>query len=106
MTSGKVQLSEHAAIEFCRNLVGKIRKFFGIVSIWTTGGELPEDGVFSNSGDRRHANKTASLKGVLQLSQSVIPLPIAVNAVKNSLRPIGCNLFETLNGDLRYSSGK
>ena len=49
MTSGKVQLSENAAIEFCRNLAGKIRKFLGIVCIGTTSGKLPEDRVFSHS---------------------------------------------------------
>ena len=106
MPSGKVQCTEYTAFKFGCDLAGKLCQLFGIICVRTPGGKLPEDGVFGNSGNRSHAYKSATFKRILQLGQGVIPLPIAVNAVKNSLRPIGCNLFETLNGDLRYSSGK
>ena len=63
MTSGKIQIPAHTAIKFFSDFPGKFRKLFRIVCIWTTGGKLPEDGVFGNSGNRRHANKSASFKG-------------------------------------------
>ena len=84
----------------------KFRKFLGVVCIGTTGGKLPEDGVFSHGSHRRHANKSATHKGVLKFSQSIVPLPIAVNAIQDRLRAISCDLFDPLNSDLRNPPGK
>lgn len=68
MTSGKLQISENTAIKFFGDLAGNFRKFLSIIFIRTTGGKLPEDGVFSHSSHSSHANKSATHKGVLQFS--------------------------------------
>ena len=62
MTSGKVQIPEYTAIKFFGDFPGKFSKFLCIFFIRTTGGKLPEDGVFSHGSDRRNANKTATFK--------------------------------------------
>ena len=93
MTSGKVQLSENIAIKFFSDFPDKFRKFLVIIFIRTTSGKLPENGMFSHGSHRRHTNKSATFKSVLQFSQSVVPLPIAVNTIQNRLRSISCNLF-------------
>ncbi len=105
MTSGKVQLSENAAVKFFGDFSGKFRKLQCIFFIWTTGSKLPENGVFSNSSDRRHTNKSATFKSILQFGQSIIPLPIAINTIQDHFRPITRNL-EPLNGNLRNPPGK
>lgn len=106
MTSGEVQFPEYATVKFGSDLASKFCQFCCIVCIRTTSSELPKDGVFGNGSNRRDANKTATFKRVLKFGQSIVPLPVAINAVQDCFCTVGRNLFEPFNGNSRNSPGK
>ena len=103
MPSDKVQRTEYTAFKLDSDLAGKLCQLFGIVCARTPGCKLPEDGVFGNSGNRSHADKTAIFKRILKFGQGVIPLPIAINTIQDRFRPITGNLFDPFNSN-RWNS--